>query len=125
MNEHDAKTARVLAEMMGWHVATEDSNGYKYTEAWWCDETGMDRIRVADYNPRHNLQQAWDAAEKFGLFNVNGDTFVDLSKDVSGTWLVSRVVELGYGEYTFDLLAQGATPAAAICDAIMAAIEEE
>jgi hypothetical protein len=88
------------------------------------DRGRYDRICVETVNewdgifvPSHSIAEAFDAADKFGLFD-RGSIILDKLTPIGGAaeWQVCR---LTCGGCDYEVLGSGPTPAVAICRAII------
>ena len=86
------------------------------------------------FSPRNDLNDAFWAAEQVGLFDAKDEYYLKLHKvDDIEPWFVSPIIEDGEdnwreprgGELYFNLLSIAATPALAICKAILKFNEDE
>jgi hypothetical protein len=111
----------VAEQIMGWHM--------EHDGQWWVDATDTWMINVDDYAPYDEADHAIDAVTMWqSLDNGNrylsvsfpqkaGDGFLAVAAQFNGAWLTSKL------EWTASR--RGATMAMAICDVLIAAVEEQ
>lgn len=105
-----------VAKAIGWHRGTVDSDAMRF---WW-DDRGMKRAEHSKFHPSADLNCAFEAAERAGLFDRCDHILSRGSADdPRGPWWVNHTRYRDSELSKESVVAAGPTPALAICAAIL------